>query len=331
MNEGYLKGCLNPYKSPLYNLPDVTKPCPDYPGESKSGLCIFPIFDHRINDSGIEHHILKSACWARRSFILFTDAMDLDIGIKFYVELATKDRVIPLLLQNKINVERDVLYFDGSFFNDNHIRHLGKKLALFGDDQFKEYQWVWQLDTDLFVSSPERKKHNLFNELLQSPLNIGANAVWPFKVHETVRDFHWHWAFPKEMSEDEKIEEWLRIAHTIAPPGAVSKYTRTHSPAHTVSGWLYSFPANHYLNYHQDASDWLTNAGRVLQDDEAVFSLWEAFGNPITDLSLIITLKTVSETPQYSGYYEGKTMCLLHLGSWPFEYYWRDAIDSLHL
>ena len=61
--------CLNPYKSHLWGLPDPVKPVTDYPGDSKEGIGIFPLFStDSEGDASLDHHIVKSACWARRSF-----------------------------------------------------------------------------------------------------------------------------------------------------------------------------------------------------------------------------------------------------------------------
>ena len=87
----------------------------------------------------------------------------MDIGLKFYVELGISDRVIPILRENGVNIDRDVLYFDGRYFDGDWI-FLGKKLAAFNDDQFADYKWLWLMDVDMFASSPNRTKCNFFGE-----------------------------------------------------------------------------------------------------------------------------------------------------------------------
>ena len=322
------EGCLNPAKSHLWGLPNRVKPTTDYPGESKDGIGIFPIFGVGADDHSIEHHIVKSALWARRSFIEYTDAVELDISLKFYVELGISDRVIPILRENGVNIDRDVLYFDGRYFEGDWI-FLGKKLAAFNDDQFADYKWLWFMDVDMFASSPNRTKCNFFGELMGSPLEIGASELFRFDPDETFKDKHWWWRIEGD-TDEEKQKEWLSRIFSLVDPSVVAKYTTMHSDAVQVGGWLYSFPASHFLNNRKDDCEWIAYAGKVMQDDEAVFSIWHSLNKPLIDLEKeVLSVPIVNEHEDVTAHFERGDPYIVHVGMAPFQYHWRAGFDSL--
>ena len=324
------EGCLNPDKSHLWGLPDTVKPVTSYPGESKEGIGIYPIFGIYPHDISIEHHIVKSACWARRSFVEYTDAVEYDIGLKFYVELSVADRVIPLLRNQGIDIDREVLYFDGRFFDGDHI-FLGKKLAAFNDEQFIDYKWLWLMDVDMFASSPNRIRFNFFSELITSPQEIGASEIHQFGEKETFKDKHWWWRIGDDTtSDDEKHVEWLRRLSILAQPVTVAKYTTKYSDAVQVGGWLYSFPASHFLANRKEDCKWIAHAGKIMQDDEAVFSLWKASGNRLIDLSQeVVEVPIIKEHLDVITYFNEGNPYIVHVGMYPFQYYWRYGFDAL--
>ena len=242
---------LNPFKAHLYRLPNVNKPIPSYPGESKDGVVIFPMFLTDPKDTSIEHHIVRSACWARRSWILFSDAISLDIGFKFYVEMKVRERVIPILKENDIDVKKDVLYFDGSLFEQNEPVHLGKKLAFVYDDQFSDYTWVWQMDSDNFLASPSREKFPFFEKELNSPLELRVAETNQLFPYQSIEDLHWWWRIIKTESpttkKDEKILEWIRRAKLVADGDIVDKYSQKGGVRIAVAGVIYAIPSKEFL------------------------------------------------------------------------------------
>ena len=324
------EGLLNPAKAHLWALPTMDKPVPEYPGKSKQGVMIIPIFLTRPGDTSIEHHIVKSAAWARRSWIIFSDAEELDISIKFYVELKVADRVLPLLHENNVDVNTQVLYFDGSATMGEPMNHLGQKLAMFGDDQFNVYDWVWQLDSDNFLASPKRDKFPYFASLLELPQQLAACEVHPFKDYMTLWNQHWwNYLLDDSHSDNQKHDEWLRRASLVCDSETALSYTKKGTGKVTVGGGLYGFPAKQFYDTRQAECEWLVKAGKIMQDDEAVFSLYISMGNHVTSLihEIDVPVNVVGEEAE--NHARPGTHFMNHIGRLDYEHCWRESFDSL--
>lgn len=322
------EGCLNPAKSHLWGLPTLNKETPNYPGESKRGLVIFPIFLTRPGDTSIEHHIVKSAAWARRSWIIFSDAEALDIGMKFYVELQVKDRVLSLLRENGMNTERDVLYFDGRDMEGEPQTHLGKKLSMFSDNQFKDYDWVWQMDVDMFLASPTRKKYPFFERVIEHEKEIGASEVWELKKGIVLQDMHW-WNYLLDANDETKTQEWLRRAAMLIDPKEVDKYLEPFTGRMSIGGGIYAFPAKTFLANRESDCEWIVRAGKIMQDDESVFSLWCAKGEKLFDIANYLQIEFDPRAEWVAKRYHHTDHFLNHVGRMDYEYLWRKSFDSL--
>ena len=327
------KGCLNAAKSHLWHLPTLDKPVPDYPGESKEGLVIIPIFLTSPGDDSIEHHIAKSACWARRSWIKFSDVEKLDIAVKFYVELSVSKRVLPLLTENGINTDRDVIYFDGRRTMGEQVNHLGQKLAMFNDDQFKDYEWVWQIDSDNFLASPRGFKYPFFSQLINQDKTLYANNVPPFEDYMTIQHLHWWWyILDSEKARDnptEKQAEWSRRAKMLCDPTVVDQYFQPYTNLYHVGGGLYGFPAQHFLSKHKEECEWFEMAGKLMQDDEAVFSLYISNGNEVGDICEVLDMPVVVLAEDIEKNMMTEKHFMNHVGRLDYEHSWIRSFGAL--
>lgn len=321
-------GLLNPAKQHLFNLPEEVFPAPDYPGESESGVMIIPLFLTRPNDGSLEHHIVKSAVWARRSWLMFTDAVDLDIPIKFYVERSVRKRALPLLQKYGIDTDKWVLYFDGKDTYGTPMNHLGHKLAFFNDKQFRGYDWVWQLDSDAFFASLDKTKFPFFEKSMKMPHNLTAIEYWKLAPEKTISDMHWHsFLLDDSYSDEQRTKEWISRAKSICDSGLVDKYLKPNNGMTGVSGGLYGFPAKKFLSEHKETCKWIENAGKVMQDDEAVFSLLIARGEEVTHLSDNIHIRSVADLNILN---EGhRNHHISHFGRMDWEYNWRESFDAI--
>ena len=150
--------CLNPYKRHLWNLPDPTADIIHPPIKESTAypraIIIIPLFQShgkgKRQDATLEHHVVKSAIWAAQSWYRNSDAKDLGVPIKFYIEKQHKKRILKLMKDYQIT-ETDFILFDGKK-GEGKVNHLGKKLIAFSDPQFYAYDWVYQMDSDMFLA-----------------------------------------------------------------------------------------------------------------------------------------------------------------------------------
>ena len=96
----------------------------------------------------------------------FTDAIDYGIEVKFYVDERVRDAAMPILERNFIR-EDDVIFHDNARqFDVTYPTTAIQKAASYTDDRFADYDWIFDVDTDIFVMSPNRKKLPFFRQVL---------------------------------------------------------------------------------------------------------------------------------------------------------------------
>ena len=335
MKHRKLEGCLNPYKHHLWRLPsiDEDRQPKTYPGKSKECIALYPLFQTHGDDASLEHHLIRAACWGRRSFLLFSDAVDLDIKIGFYVGDTVLETVTPILEENGIDVDDDIFIMDESKFEGDPVTHLGKKMSIFCDKQFLDYKWVVQFDCDMWLGSPKRKSFNFFQYIITHAKN-GVLAITAYtdqnkKSHKFhIKDKCWWHNLLDTDNDKEKINEWLSRTRELS--GDISEaYTGKNIKIPDCHGGTYAFPIQHYHKNYPELVDWIKRAGKLLQDDEAVFSLWNLKGEPLYSISDETGITFCGEMPQIKGLHENGDIYFSHIGGFVEEWYWREDADAL--
>ena len=330
-----LEGCLNPHKHHLWRLPSIPKnrQPEEYQDDSQNILVIFPLFQTNDGDISLEHHIVRSACWARRSWILFSDAVKRRIKIAFYVGDTVIDRVFPLLKENGIDPDTHVYLLDEAPFEGDPTTHLGKKLSFFNDSQFRDYEWVLQMDADMFLGSPSKEQGEFFSFFETAPKIPGAvraNLRSNTPPHHNLEHHHWWHVLLHEVDDKTKIEEWLKRAGKLADTHVVDAYTDTERFITTCHGGIYAFPTKYYQNNHPEDCKWIAKAGRLLQDDEATFSLWHMRGKPLFCIATEIGIPFCTEVGHiYEERAKADKIYLSHFATFNQEWVWREDIDAL--
>ena len=328
--------CYNYPKQHLWRLPDIPEgmQLPQYEATSKEAVVLFPLFqnqraDAEVLDRTLEHHAVRSACWAHRSWELYTDAEALGIPIKFYVEKSVYERVEPILEDNGF-YGRDIVYFDGDRYEppEGVQPHCGKKLAIFGDEQLAEYKWVLQVDSDLFMASPAGESYPFFEELLDKPEELGSLRI-NYEECSLEEDLRWH-----EFAGI-SAEAWFTIVSEYATPRVSSLY-RTKQPAvASIHGAMTLFPARRFFSDRQADLRWILELGIQLQDDEAVLSIWRMLGRSSWSLCtedpdslLLVDMLGDLERLRDRTVEERKSVYLSHFNM-PHEWVWRHDIGGL--
>ena len=223
MRQRELDGCLNPNKHHLWRLPSIPQDlwAEDYTGESREAIAFFPLFQTNHQDASLEHHLVRAGCWARRSWLKYSDAITHNIDIKFYVEDTVLDRIAPILQENGIDLDHHVILFDGNDFKGDPATHLGKKLSCFNNREFEEYNWILQFDCDMFLGSKPKAQCLAFEYIINHSMDgvgaVKANFAGRFE-QATIMNVHWHHVLLHNVSMQEKAEEWLNRAETLVSP-----------------------------------------------------------------------------------------------------------------
>ena len=325
-----LHGCLDKYNLHLWRLPDIPEARhPErYTYSSDIVLGIIPLFRQGLGagDTGpLSHHLVRSACWARRSWLRFSDAMELGVQIAFYVGNTVTDVVFPILEASGVDVKRDVFLFDELALSGEPMTHLGKKMSFVGDAQFHKYRWVVQFDADMFLASPSGERGSFFSHFESCRRIPGALLL---REGRNLDKSHYYWwkLLPDIASADDKKAEWLRRASSLSSPDVVSAYLDKGQSPPGCQGAIYAFPVGEYAK----DSEWFAEAGRLLQDDEAAFSLWRAMGNEMFSISSSFSIPVCrSEWDLASVAEQGNPLYLSHVNGFHAEWQWREDIDAL--
>ena len=325
-----LDGCLNPYKHHLWRLPDIPvdrQPEP-YQADSTRFLVVFPLFQTRPDDISLEHHIVRAACWARRSWLLFSDAIEMRIKIGFYVGDTVLDRVAPILEANGIDVDNNVFLLHEAPFEGEPITHLGKKLSVFNDSQFADYDWVLQMDCDMFLASPSRKRGEFFGCFREHADAIGAVKTSVEK--SVISEYHWYNYLIDTDSEDKAVAEWVDRAGRLVNEKVLEKYIIKELPIVNCHGGIYAFPAKYFSSAYPEAGKWLAKAGQLLQDDEAVFSLWATRGDTLFNISETVGIRFCTDLHLLERIHKAADpLYLSHIGHIHDEWLWREGFDGI--
>ena len=306
------------------HMPATVAP-PAY-GTDGRAIGVFLIFDRFVDrpSTDIEDWLVKSAAWARRSWILNSDAMEQGVALKFYVEEQVRDRVDPLLVDYHVDISKDVIYFDGEPFKETMACHFngrgGKQAAIFSDPQFRDYEWVFQIDADMFLARPPGVTgHYPFFERFLDKI-VTDFAVIDLHGHRPISEMRWPVQKMNEFEGDECRKAWCEFASVLA-----NKDVNLDSVFRGNSAAMTAFHANALWNGHLDVLGWMTHAGKRLQSDEGMFSLLMYMGEEVTGIMSLLGLSGVWGVEQLYQVRERGDFYLAHMGL-PHEWDWRADI-----
>ena len=335
MKHRLLEGALNPYKHHLWRLPSIpeAKQPESYPDKSHECVAVIPLFQGQPDDVALEHHLVRAACWSRRSWLLFSDAVELGIKIGFYVGDTVIDRVFPILEENRINIDSDVFIMNESVFEGDPVNCLGKKMSVFCDEQFLDYRWIVQLDCDLWLGSPNRDSLDFFQYVVtHDTVGIGSGTAHaePYSAapYANLEDTVWWKCLLDSDDKAAQCAVWIERARSLVGD-VVEAYMDDDIWCIDGSGGIYTFPIQYYHSERPDLVDWVARAGQLLQDDEAVFSLWRMMGEPFYSISDELGVQSCFTVEDILSAHERGDVYFSHLANLCAEWFWREDADAL--
>ena len=325
-------------KSHLCRLPNLPEPLPEYPGKSKRAIMVFPIFQRdRFADgntlelSHLFDFTIRSGVWARRTWQMYSDLVDYDIQMAFYVHEEARSLILPILKDNFVDDKDIYLRSDAEFRDPNNRLWYPLKIAAATDTRFKDYDYVLVTDIDLFIGTPNREKLNFFERLFNlSPGGYGALHVFDHQtsIHDDIWLMKMSECYP---TQEEQAMEWFRRARTLLDSEEKMDVFRADTPPHRIglNGCFHVFPAKHFHRFRPNDIELLNNCARLLQCDEPSVSVFHTqTGFPvysvIDELGIrkITSLREISDESLTEPY-------LCHPGHFRYEMEWREDLDVL--
>ena len=254
----------------FYELPDLVSPVPqvDIPTPDCIGL-IYLFIDPYCGTHNFPAY-LKAAIYSRQNFLLHTDARETQTAIKLYIEKALEREVLPVLHQNGLDPETDVLWFDAPPLPDTLQgvwNKWGKKTSLFFDPQLSSYARVVFWDADLFtVNAPQFR--NIFayafenTDLLFLRTKTYQRRDWrPLMIRNTVKNVRFSGFTVQEIFSRAGLGRTLQ-----AIPGDLVK-------SHNMFG---IYPAKRFHSEYRPFVEWIDAHGPYIGNDEYSLALGAA-------------------------------------------------------
>ena len=332
------------HKNHLANLPDLTLlQIPPRPEKvSKRALVLIPIFNGESLIDNVSHHVAMSAVWARRSWMLHTDANEYGIEIKFYIEECVRDKALPILERNFVE-EQDIIYFDGSQMEealpsgDGYATFGAKKTAIYTDDRFRDYDWIFDVDSDIFAISWDDMKLWFFQKFFENCQEDTLGTFFASKPdggspYATAVDLGWCRG-ANGSTTDASIADWKRRFETIADREMLERFVSPDIFTTTYHGGLTAFPAKHFMRERREACELLVNTARVMAGTEATLAIWRAWGNEIFDMSEFIPMVLlhsdfdIDALIEFKSLYKLRGRLLFHYSHPGIDLFWREGLQ----
>lgn len=320
-------------KTHLSNLPDVLDwQVPPRPGKiSKKGILLLPLFEGHPMRSDVCHHVAMSAIWARRSWMVHTDVNDYGIEVKFYVEECIRDKALPILERNFVGEEDVIWYDDGNKLEglipnpegDGYMTYGIKKCASYTDDRFRDYDWIFDIDSDVFAVSARGEKVPFFQKFFENSPKDQIGVC--FGLVKDQRSPIGLWCAPED------VEDWKKRFESIAGRAILEKYFNPNERIFYCNGSIIAYPAKHFMNERPEAGEFLTRVSRELLDLEAALSIWHSLGNPIFSVTKHVKLImlnahfTSDDVDMFLKVFEREAF-LFHYAFPGVDYSWREGI-----
>ena len=145
---------FDPIYSSYETLKDYPKVLPQPEQPSTDLLALIPVFQDpyiRLENMPV---FIRSAAYSRASCLKYTDAREMGVEVKLYVQQGVELRFHELFEANHIDLERDVIFFhaDPPGLGDNVWSRLGKKTRSYYHFSLAKYQRIVCFDVDIWLS-----------------------------------------------------------------------------------------------------------------------------------------------------------------------------------
>jgi len=298
-------------------FPHLSRDIESYPGKSKDAIVVIPLFGREGNAHYVpSENMLQLACYSLRSWILFSDARVHDISIKLYVENEILDRISSLLEKNSVDISSDVIVMNSEKLRGDPVTHLGKSFSMLSDSYFYDYSWVFSCDADLCIASPRRTQLRFFEKIdMFSQNSIGCYGLSTSDLQDVISKGHWYGGLLLNSTPGECILEWEKRANELLSEAELAPYINSGiGDFITCGGFFTAYPIRNLHHHRSEDLDWLIRAGRLMQDDECVISMWHQKKKEVFDISKNFDFN-LAHSDTLSSLHEGTDPYLLHMAN----------------
>ena len=246
----------------LWNLPSLEKPTPIPTHLNTKSVALVVLFIDPYHRPQNLQAWVRGAIYNRWSALMYTDAIAQGIEVKFYFEDVLRQMLEPVLLENHVDPDKDVIWFHASPPQDKVWGHLGKKMVTYWDPQLQHYDRIinWDADT-FFLPRP--------NKMFEKLHNIPTDKIAFFRA------FLMEWAIRKsgfiaKVQRDTRKSN-IPVDKLFAMSG-VNPNDFTDS-VYKMSGFLWTYSPAYFHKHCTDFVNWMSTHAPYLGNDEETLSI----------------------------------------------------------
>ena len=291
---------IQPHKVHLSKLPDIDRSqMPPRPSRtSKRGIVLLPLFEGHPGRDIVNGHAAISACWAWRTWRLFTDVDEYGIAVKFYIEEKVRDSAMPILERNFVEEQDIIWHQNGELLERGPVPihaskgHTGgsKKVASYLDERFIDYDWIFDVDGDIFIMSPNGEKLPFFCAFFDNCEEDEISVSWTTEHYETPFDLHWC----RHMN-DKQLKTWRDRAEELTSREIVESYFDPEQLILCCNGGIVAVPTKHFMAHRRWDLEFIVKASQRFADQEVALSFYHALGNPLFEIFPLIKTDNFSD------------------------------------
>ena len=246
----------------LWNLPSLTEPTPvpTHPDTTKIALVVLFIDPYHRHQNLLAW--VRGAIYSRWSALMYTDAIAQGIEVKFYFEDVLRQMLEPVLLENHVDPDKDVIWFHASPPKDKVWGHLGKKMVTYWDPQLQHYDRIITWDADTFFLP---RPNNMFEKLN----NIPTDKIGFFRA------FLMEWNIRKSgfISRVERDTNKSEVSvYKLFKMSGVNLNGFTNG-VYKMSGFLWTYSPAYFHKHHTDFVNWMSTHAPYLGNDEETLAM----------------------------------------------------------
>ncbi len=249
--------CIDSEKAHLCRLPifEMDEIPPRVENPSKKGLVIIPLFGHITGATDyVEFCGLISALWARRSWLLNSDAMDYGVEVKLYMENHFRENAeIMSILDTSGVTDADILWFDGSSVEGavpvsdkagTYLARSAKVCTVYTNRELEDYDWIFMADSDLFVIKSGENRLPFFSDFFKQKLPYNLMSFYvndkpPAPPYQTEQ------VLPRVQLSS--VEEWKSDFEALLGSDMLDRYCNPDRWFMIPHSSLHAFPAKHFM------------------------------------------------------------------------------------
>lgn len=259
---------IDPSHQWLMALPPLPEP-PPRPEAKANMIGLIPLFVSPYGRQDNIHAYVRAAVHSRDSCLRHTDAIARGVPIQLYIEDVVLERCKSELLENHIDIEKDVRVFSApllEYSKDGVWGQLAKKMCVYYDPQFADIDWVVCWDAAVWFPKGTDFKFNFIRA--QPILDIGY-----IEVRKNIRwTQYWEDEWLKilaRMTEKSEIEMHWYVS-TFEPLGLFEPGDKIQFPV----GGLWTYPAAHFHTLNKDFVWWMSEYSPYFGCDEITATVW---------------------------------------------------------